>query len=435
VAVRAEFRLAFDHVIRDQLGFWEAQRGLGGEFMAEWVYEARTRAGEVQTGIIEAESKEAVQSRLRARQLNPVKIKKKSRQLKLSYGTGVTPKELVVFTRQFATMIDAGLPLVQCLDILSSRGENKALNAILKDVKDHVEQGGTFSDGLARHPKLFDELFVNLIRAGEMGGILDTILTRLAGYIEKRVKLARQVRGAMVYPTAIFLVAMIVVVVMLAWVIPSFKGMFAEFGGEDSLPALTQIVISASEGFLSNVHWILLGAGAFAFGIAWVYRQPAGKHFFHRTLLVLPILGPVMRKISVARFTRTLGTLLSAGVPILDALDVVKKSAGNVVVEGAIQQTSNKIREGRTMAEPLMETNVFPPMVVQMIGVGEQTGALDTMLNKIADFYEDEVDVAVAALTSLLEPLMMVFIGGIVGVILIAMYLPIFSIAGKVNAE
>jgi type IV pilus assembly protein PilC len=403
--------------------------------MAEWVYEARTRAGEVQTGIIEAESKEAVQSRLRARQLNPVKIKKKGRQLKLSYGTGVTPKELVVFTRQFATMIDAGLPLVQCLDILSSRGENKALNAILKDVKDHVEQGGTFSDGLARHPKLFDELFVNLIRAGEMGGILDTILTRLAGYIEKRVKLARQVRGAMVYPTAIFLVAMIVVVVMLAWVIPSFKGMFAEFGGADSLPALTQLVISASEGFLSNVHWILLGAGAFVFGIAWVYRQPAGKHFFHRTLLVLPILGPVMRKISVARFTRTLGTLLSAGVPILDALDVVKKSAGNVIVEGAIQETSNKIREGRTMAEPLMETNVFPPMVVQMIGVGEQTGALDTMLNKIADFYEDEVDVAVAALTSLLEPLMMVFIGGIVGVILIAMYLPIFSIAGKVNAE
>jgi type IV pilus assembly protein PilC len=403
--------------------------------MAEWVYEARTRAGEVQTGIIEADSKEAVQSRLRARQLNPVKIKKKARELKLSFGTGVTPKELVVFTRQFATMIDAGLPLVQCLDILSSRGENKALNAILKDVKDYVEQGGTFSEGLARHPKLFDELFVNLVRAGEMGGILDTILDRLAGYIEKRVKLARQVRGAMVYPIAIFFVAVIVVVVMLAWVIPSFKTMFAEFGGEDSLPALTQLVISASEGFLSNVHWLILGTGALVFSVTWIYRQPAGKHFFHRTLLVLPILGPVMRKISVARFTRTLGTLLSAGVPILDSLDVVKKSAGNVVVENAIQETSNKIREGRTMAEPLMETNVFPPMVVQMIGVGEQTGALDTMLNKIADFYEDEVDIAVAALTSLLEPLMMVFIGGIVGVILISMYLPIFSIAGKVNAE
>jgi len=403
--------------------------------MAEWAYEARTRAGEVQTGIIEADSKEAVQSRLRARQLNPVKIKKKGREIKLSFGTGVTPKELVVFTRQFATMIDAGLPLVQCLDILSSRGDNKALNTILKDVKDHVEQGGTFSQGLARHPKLFDELFVNLVRAGEMGGILDTILNRLAGYIEKRVKLARQVRGAMVYPVAIFFVAIVVVVVMLAWVIPSFKSMFSEFGGEEGLPALTQMVISASEGFLSNVHWIILGTGAFVFTITWIYRQPVGKHFFHRTLLILPILGPVMRKIAVARFTRTLGTLLSAGVPILDSLDVVKKSAGNVVVEMAIQETSNKIREGRTMAEPLMETNVFPPMVVQMIGVGEQTGALDTMLNKIADFYEDEVDIAVAALTSLLEPLMMVFIGGIVGVILISMYLPIFSIAGQVSAE
>jgi type IV pilus assembly protein PilC len=403
--------------------------------MAEWVYEARTRAGEVQTGIIEADSKEAVQSRLRARQLSPVKIKKKGRDLKLSFGTGVTPKELVVFVRQFATMIDAGLPLVQCLDILSSRGENKQLNTILKDVKDYVEQGGTFSEGLARHPKLFDELFVNLVRAGEMGGILDTILNRLAGYIEKRVKLARQVRGAMVYPVAIFFVAIIVVVIMLAWVIPSFKGMFAEFGGEDSLPALTQMVIAASEGFLANVHWIILIAAALVFAVMYIYKQPAGKFFFHRTLLMMPILGPVMRKISVARFTRTLGTLLAAGVPILDALDVVKKSAGNVVVEAAIEETSGKIREGRTMAEPLMETNVFPPMVVQMIGVGEQTGALDTMLNKIADFYEEEVDIAVAALTSLLEPLMMVFIGGIVGTILISMYLPIFSIAGKVNAE
>ncbi len=403
--------------------------------MAEWVYEARTRAGEVQTGIIEADSKEAVQSRLRARQLNPVKIKKKGRQLSLAFGTGVDTKELVIFTRQFATMIDAGLPLVQCLDILSSRGENKALNAILKDVKDYVEQGGTFSDGLARHPKLFDELFVNLVRAGEMGGILDTILNRLAGYIEKRVKLGRQVRGAMVYPVAIFFVAMIVVVIMLAWVIPSFKGMFAEFGAADSLPALTQFVIAASEGFIANIHWIVLATAALVFSTTWFYRQPAGKHFVHRALLVLPILGPVIRKVSVARFTRTLGTLLSAGVPILDALEVVAKSAGNVVVEAAIQTTSEKIREGRTMAEPLMETNVFPPMVVQMIGVGEQTGALDTMLNKIADFYEEEVDIAVAALTSLLEPLMMVFIGGIVGTILISMYLPIFSIAGKVQAE
>ncbi len=403
--------------------------------MGEWVYEARTRAGEVQNGTMEAESREAVQSRLRARQLNPVKIKKKSRELNLSFGSGVTPKELVVFTRQFATMIDAGLPLVQCLEILSTRGENKSLAKILKDVKEHVEGGATFSESLGRHPKLFDELFVNLIRAGEMGGILDLILNRLAIYIEKRVKLARQVRGALVYPTAILLVAVVVIVVMLKWVIPSFKKMFEEFGGEDSLPALTQMVIALSDGFASNLHWLILGGFAFTAGLTYTYRHPVGKHFYHRMLLIMPVLGPVMRKISVARFTRTLGTLLSAGVPILDALDVVKKSAGNVVVENAIQVTSDKISEGRTMAEPLMETNVFPPMVVQMIGVGEQTGALDTMLNKIADFYEDEVDVAVAALTSLLEPLMMVFIGGIVGVILIAMYLPIFSIAGKVQAE
>ena len=403
--------------------------------MSEWVYEARTRAGDLQTGTMEADTKEAVQSRLRARQLNPVKIRKKGRDLKLSIGVGVSSKELVVFVRQFATMIDAGLPLVQCLDILSSKGENQNLNRILKEVKEYVEQGGTFSEGLSKHPKLFDELFVNLVRAGEMGGILDMILNRLAVYIEKRVKLQRQVRGAMVYPTAILLVAIIVIVVMLTWVIPSFKGMFAEFGGEEGLPALTQLVIAASEGFISNIVWIALGGALVVGGFAYSYRTPVGKFFYHRLLLVLPILGPVMRKISVARFTRTLGTLLAAGVPILDALDVVRKSAGNVVIEKAIAETADRIREGRTMAEPLMETKVFPPMVVQMIGVGEQTGALDTMLNKIADFYEEEVDIAVAALTSLLEPLMMVFIGGIVGVILIAMYLPIFSIAGKVSAE
>ena len=403
--------------------------------MAEWVYEARTRAGEVQTGVVEADDEQGARSKLRGRQLNPLKVKKKGRNLKMpSIGTGVQPKELVVFTRQFATMIDAGLPLVQCLELLSTSGENKALKNILVDVKGFVEGGGTFSDGLARHPKLFDELFVNLIRAGEIGGILDTILNRLAVYIEKRVKLKRQVRGAMVYPIGILCVAIIVIVVMLTWVIPSFTSMFAEFGGEDSLPALTQFVINLSDGFLNNIVFIIVGAIALGFAFTYSYRSKTGKPIYHRLLLTMPIIGPVMRKIAVARFTRTLGTLLSAGVPILDALDVVKKAAGNVVVENAIHQTTEKISEGRTMAEPLMETNVFPPMVVQMIGVGEQTGALDTMLNKIADFYEEEVDVAVAALTSLLEPLMMVFIGGIVGVILIAMYLPIFQIAGKVEA-
>ncbi len=403
--------------------------------MSEWVWEAKGRNGETRKGIMEADNADLVQTRLRAQQLNPVKVKKKPKEINISFGSPVSEKELVIFTRQFATMIDAGLPLVQCLDILSGQGENKLFNKVLKDVKGYVEQGGTFSEALRKHPKVFDDLYVNLVAAGEMGGILDTILNRLAIYIEKRVKLRRQVKSALVYPTAILGVAMIVIVVMLTWVIPAFRGMFAEFGGEDQLPGITKFVISISEGFLDNVVWIVLVLVGFSTALRYSYRQPKGKRFWHRLMLTVPILGPVMRKIAVARFTRTLGTLLSSGVPILDAMNIVGRAAGNVVVEEAIKGTADRIREGRTMAEPLMETKVFPSMVVQMIGVGEQTGALDTMLNKIADFYEEEVDVAVASLTSLLEPLMMVFIGGIVGVILIAMYMPIFEIAGKVQAE
>jgi type IV pilus assembly protein PilC len=401
--------------------------------MAEWVWEARSAGGEVRKGTMEADTADAVHNRLRAQKLNPVKVRKKPKELNLTIGSPVKEKELVVFTRQFATMIDAGLPLVQCLEILSSQGENKAFNNILKDVKNFVEEGGTFSEGLRRHPKVFDELFVNLIAAGEMGGILDTILQRLAVYIEKRVKLKRQVRGAMVYPSAVMLVAIAVLIVMMVWVIPSFQQMFKDFGGEEALPALTQFVIDISEGFLSAGLWIFLGVVGLIAAVVLSYRNPKGKRVWHRMFLTAPILGPVMRKIAVARFTRTMGTLLSSGVNLLDALNIVGKSAGNVIVEDAIKRTADRIREGRTMAEPLMETRVFPPMVVQMIGVGEQTGALDQMLSKIADFYEEEVDVAVAALTSLLEPLMMVFIGGIVGFILIAMYLPIFEIAGKIQ--
>lgn len=403
--------------------------------MGEWVWEARSRTGEVRKGIMEADTAELVQSRLRAQQLNPTKVKKKPREINITFGSPVSEKELVVFVRQFATMIDAGLPLVQCLDILSSQGENKAFSTILKDVKAYVEQGGTFSDGLRKHPKVFDHLFTNLVAAGELGGILDTILNRLALYIEKRVALKRQVKAAMVYPSSVLLVAVGIIAVMLIFVIPAFRGMFAEFGGEDGLPALTKFIIAISEGFVTNLHWIALSIFATVTSVSYSYKTKAGKQFWHRLQLTLPILGPVIRKIAVARFTRTLGTLLGSGVPILDAMNIVARSSGNVVIEGAIDQTSNKIREGRTMAEPLMETGVFPPMVVQMIGVGEQTGALDTMLNKIADFYEEEVDVAVAAMTSLLEPLMMVGIGGIVGTMLIAMYLPIFEIAGKVNAD
>ncbi|MFW5925125.1 MAG: type II secretion system F family protein [Myxococcota bacterium] len=403
--------------------------------MSEWVWEARSAAGELRKGTMEAENADLVQSRLRSQKLNPVKVKKKPREINIQFGSPVSERDLVVFTRQFATMIDAGLPLVQCLEILSSQGENKAFRDILRDVKGHVEQGATFSDSLARHPKVFDSLFVNLVAAGEMGGILDTILQRLATYIEKRSKLKRQVRSAMVYPTGVLVVAIGVVTLMMAWVIPSFQEMFKDFGGEDQLPGLTKLVISISEGFLTMGPYLFLGAIVAGAGLTYSYRTKGGKRFWHRLMLTTPIMGPVMRKIAVARFTRTLGTLLSSGVPILDAMTIVGRSAGNVVVEQAITDTSDKVREGRTMAEPLMETGVFPPMVVQMIGVGEQTGALDTMLNKIADFYEDEVDAAVAGLTSLLEPLMMVVIGGIVGFILIAMYMPIFEIAGKVKVE
>ncbi|AKF07142.1 type II secretion system F family protein [Sandaracinus amylolyticus] len=403
--------------------------------MQEWVWEARTRTGEVRKGIMEAATEAAVQDRLKTQNLTPTRVRKKPRDINITLGAPVSEKELVVFIRQFATMIDAGLPLVQCLDILSAQGDNKAFNRILKDVKANVEQGATFSDSLRRHPKVFDELFVNLVQAGEVGGILDTILGRLAVYIEKRVKLKRQVRSALVYPSSVMVIAGGVLTVLLTWVIPSFQSMFADFGDDGDLPGPTQLVIDMSEFFVGNFFFIFGGLFALIAGISYSYRTPGGKRFWHRFLLEVPVLGPVMRKIAVSRFTRTLGTLLASGVPILEALDIVAKASGNVIVEAAIKNTSDRIREGRTMAEPLMETKVFPPMVVQMIGVGEQTGALDQMLNKIADFYEEEVDVAVAALTSLLEPIMMVVIGGMVGFMLIAMYMPIFDIAGKVQGH
>jgi type IV pilus assembly protein PilC len=376
-----------------------------------------------------------VNTRLRAQQLVPTKVKKKAKAFNIQFGTGVGQKDIVTFTRLFATMIDAGLPIVQCLDILANQTDNKNFSVVLKDIKGSVEQGATFSDSLRRHPKVFDALYTNLVQAGEVGGILDSILNRLAVYIEKNVKLKRQVRGAMVYPTAVLVVFVGVLGILLGFVIPSFKDMFKEFGSKAELPALTKIVIAVSETFISNLPWILLFTIGASVGVVQLYKNPKGKRFFHKLFLRLPIMGPVLRKIAVARFTRTLGTLLSSGVPILDALDIVAKTAGNVIVEEAIMYTRLKISEGKNMAEPLMTTNVFPPMVVQMVGVGEQTGALDQMLNKIADFYEEEVDVAVAALTSLIEPAMMVGIGGTVGVVLISMYLPIFSLAGAIKGD
>jgi type IV pilus assembly protein PilC len=403
--------------------------------MAEFVWEARGKTGELRKGTMEAETENTVQTRLRSQQLNPTKVKKKARSFDFKIGTGVGAKDLVTFTRLFATMIDAGLPIVQCLDILCTQTDNKHFAVVLKDVKSSVEQGSTFSDSLRKHPKVFDPLYTNLVQAGEVGGILDTILNRLAVYIEKNVKLKRQLKGAMVYPTAVLVIFTIVLTVLLVFVIPAFENMFAEFGAKDDLPALTKIVIALSRGFVKYLPVTIVLVTAASFAISWVYKRPRGKRFFHRMFLKAPIMGPVLKKIAVARFTRTLGTLLASGVPILDALDIVAKTAGNMVVEEGVMYTRLRISEGKNMAGPLMETNVFPPMVVQMVGVGEQTGALDTMLNKIADFYEEEVDVAVSSLTSLIEPVMMVGIGGTVGVVLVSMYLPIFSIAGHIKAD
>jgi type IV pilus assembly protein PilC len=404
--------------------------------MAEFTWEARARSGEVRKGVMEADSEDAVNNRLRQQQLNPVKVKKKSALLQMQFGSGVTTKDLVTFTRLFATMIDAGLPLIQCLDILSNQQSNKNFAVVLKDIKSYVEQGATFSEALKRHPKVFDELFTNLVHAGEVGGILDSIMSRLSIYLEKRQKLIRQVRGAMVYPSVVIVIAMGVMTVLLTFVIPAFEGMFAEFGGgKDALPVLTRALISISNGFVTYSPFIAAFLVTLVVTVSYVNRQPRGKRFFHQTYLKLPIMGSVLRKIAVARFTRTLGTLLQSGVPILDALEICARTSGNVVIESGIMQVRQSISEGKNMAEPLAAVGVFPDMVVQMIAVGEQTGALDQMLNKIADFYEEETDVAVAAMTSALEPILMVGVGGMVGVVLIAMYLPIFSLAGNIKSD
>lgn len=402
--------------------------------MAEFTWEARARSGELRKGTMEAEDETAVQAKLRQQQLNPVKVKKKLKLASVQLGGGVKVKDLVTFTRLFATMIDAGLPIVQCLDILANQQSNKYFQGVLKDIKSQVEQGSTFSEALRRHPKVFDELFTNLVQAGEVGGILDSILNRLAVYIEKRAKLINQVRGALTYPTIVVIIAVGVMIVLMTFVIPAFETMFKDFGGgSENLPFITRLLMDISHKFISYLPLIILVLLGGAFGIGYAYKQPKGKRFFHKTMLSLPILGNVMSKIAVARFTRTLGTLLQSGVPILDALEICARTSGNVIVETGVMQVRSAVSEGQNMAEPLMKAGVFPEMVVQMISVGEQTGALDQMLNKVADFYEEETDVAVAALTSSLEPIMMVGVGGMVGTVLVAMYLPIFSLAGAIK--
>lgn len=399
--------------------------------MPVFIWEGKTRQGETKTGTMEADSADIVIERLRNQQIQASKVKKKPLELNLKIGTGVTAKEVVVFTRQFATMIDAGLPLVQCLEILGTQQQNVHFQKVILNVKVEVESGSTLADALGKHPKIFDELYVNLVAAGEVGGILDTILNRLATYMEKNMKLIAQVKGAMVYPSVVIVVAVGVTAVLLVFVIPVFEKMFRDFGGQ--LPAPTQFVIDLSNGLRANIVPSLVGltVGILLFRAG--ARTKRGKLILDGLMLRVPVLGPLFRKVAVAKFTRTLGTMISSGVPILDALMITAKSAGNKVVENAIMYTRERISEGRTMADPLSETGVFPVMVVQMIAVGESTGAMDTMLQKIADFYEDEVDTAVAALTSLLEPLLMVFLGVMLGGLIIAMYLPIFELAGNIK--
>jgi type IV pilus assembly protein PilC len=403
--------------------------------MPVYIWKGKTRQGTVTKGVMEAANADAVMAQLRGQMLTPMTVKTKPKDLSDYFDFLKQPiktKDLVIFTRQFATMIDAGLPLVQCLKILGDQQENPTFKAIIDEVRSDVEQGSTFADALSKHPKPFDSLFCNLVAAGEIGGILDTILNRLASYLEKADKLARKVKGAMVYPATVTVVAIGVVVLLLVKVIPTFEKMFADFGSD--LPGPTQIVVDISN-FMQE--WIVFAmVGATVVIVSFLHARKRSRKFRRATdalFLKAPIFGSLLRKVAVARFTRTLGTMISSGVPILDGLDIVAKTAGNVIVEEALVSVRNAIAEGRTIAEPLAESGVFPGMVVQMIAVGEETGAMETMLGKIADFYDDEVDAAVDALTAMLEPLMMVGLGGTVGSMLIAMYLPIFKIAETIN--
>jgi type IV pilus assembly protein PilC len=403
--------------------------------MATFAYSGRTRQGQTVSGERIAETMDGAVAALRREQIlvtqiSPVKEAPAKTAAKPG-GKKVKAKSLAVFTRQFSVMIDAGLPLVQCLEILGTQEEDKAFSSVILATRGDVEGGASLADAMKKHPKTFDPLFTNMIAAGEAGGILDTILKRLATYIEKAVKLKSQVQSAMIYPIAVIVIAALVVGVILWKVIPTFANLFAGLGAE--LPLPTRIVIALSNGLVRFMPFILVGIGVFVFAFRSYYASPNGRKAIDAGVLKMPVLGSLMRKIAVSRFCRTLSTLLASGVSILEALDITARTAGNAVIEEAILTTRKSIERGETIAQPLRETNVFPSMVVQMISVGEATGALDTMLSKIADFYEEEVDVAVAGLLTLLEPIMIFFLGTVVGGIVIAMYLPIFDLISKLT--
>ncbi len=397
--------------------------------MAVFAFSGKTRTGQTISGEMEAPNREAVVAQLRRQQVLATSIKSKAKDIEIKipgFGGKVGEKDLAIVTRQLATMIDAGLPLVQCLNILAQQQENKTFKKVLNEIRASVEAGSTFSAALKMHPKVFTTLYTNMVEAGEAGGILDTILNRLAAYIEKSLTLKSRIKSAMFYPMTIVSVALVVVVFLLIYVIPTFQGLFANFGA--TLPLPTVIVLELSNFVRAYLLYMIGGLVGLIMGIRAYYKTAGGRRRIDGLMLQLPIVGPLIRKVAVAKFTRTLGTLVSSGVAILEGLDITARTAGNTVVEEAVQKARSAIAQGKTIAEPLQESKVFPPMVVQMIAIGEQTGALDRMLNKVADFYEEEVDIAVGTLTSLLEPLMVIFLGVVVGGVVIAMYLPIFKL-------
>ena len=402
--------------------------------MPIFLWEGKNNKNESQKGELEAADEQAVKNHLRRINIVPVKIKKKPKNLFENIAflqPKVKIKDIILFARQFSTMIDAGLPIIQCLDILYSPQENPTFKKMLKKIKETVESGSTLADALKKYPKQFDDLFVNMIAAGEAGGILDIILQRLSAYLEKAAKLKAKVKGAMVYPLITVAVAVIVVCVIMIFVIPVFESMFADMGG--SLPAPTVFVVNMSNFTRANIGWMILGVVLFTIAYKKAYATDKGRAMLDDLFLKLPVFGILFRKVAVAKFTRTMGTMLSSEVAILDSLDIVAKTVGNMTVQKAIYKVRSAIAEGRTMSEPLEASGVFPSMVCQMISVGESTGALDVMLEKIADFYDEEVDQAVENLISMMEPVMMVFLGIVIGGLVVALYLPIFTMASAVS--
>jgi len=399
-----------------------------------YVWKGKNPKGRKVKGEMKAETPDQVKQSLQRRKITPVKIKKKPKDLFQNIEflqPTVKESDVIVFSRQFSTMIDAGLPLLQCLEILQSQQENPTFKKNLTKIKESVESGETFADALKKFPKVFNELFINMVAAGEAGGILDVILKRLSAYMEKMAKLKRQVKGAMTYPIITIIIAIIVVAIILVFVIPVFSDMFADFGA--TLPAPTLLVMALSEFAIGNIGYIIGGVFTAVFLIRRTYASKKGRIFMDDMFLRLPIIGILIRKVAVAKFTRTTSTMLASGVSILEVLDIVAKTSGNKIIEFAIQDVKTGIAEGRSMADPLLESGVFPSMVCSMIAVGESTGALDTMMEKIADFYDDEVDQSVKNLTDMIEPFMLVFLGVVVGGLVIAMYLPIFSMAGAIS--